>query len=60
MGADPAEDGGGRVNPWPYILAAYLLAGGGLLGYLLSVSRRTKAIAAQVAALKCSGKDTAR
>ncbi len=59
MGADPAEDGGGRVNPWPYILAAYLLAGGGLLGYLLSVSRRTKAMRAQLAAVKRSSKETA-
>ncbi|MBF8297597.1 MAG: hypothetical protein HW395_254 [candidate division NC10 bacterium] len=60
MGAEPAEDGGGGVNPWPYILAAYLLAAVGLLCYLLSVSRRTKAMRAQVAALKRGSKDTMR
>lgn len=40
------------MNPWPYIVAAYLLAAVGLLSYLLSVSRRMKAMTAQVAALK--------
>ncbi|MGH7411024.1 MAG: hypothetical protein ACREJ6_08220 [Candidatus Methylomirabilis sp.] len=39
------------MNPWPYILAAYLLAAVGLLSYLLSVSRRTKAMIGQLAAL---------
>lgn len=58
MGAEPAEDGGGSVNPWPYILGAYLLAAVGLLCYLLSVSRRTKAMRAQVEALKRRSKDT--
>jgi hypothetical protein len=48
------------VNPWPYILAAYLLAAFGLLCYLVSVSRRTKAMGAQVAALKRGSKDTMR
>ena len=60
MGAEPAEDGGGGVNPWPYILAAYLLAAVGLLCYLVSVSRRTKAMAAQIATLKRFSKDTMR
>ena len=60
MGAEPAENGGGGVNPWPYILAAYLLAAVGLLCYLLSVSRRTKAMRAQVDALKRLSKDTMR
>ena len=52
MGAEPIADGAGGVNPWPYILAAYLLAAVGLLYYLASVSRRTKAMVAQLAALK--------
>jgi hypothetical protein len=60
MGAEPAEDGGGGVNPWPYILAAYLLAAFGLVCYLVSVSRRTRAMRAQVAALKRRAKDTTR
>ena len=60
MGAEPAEDGGGGVNPWPYILAAYLLAALGLLCYLVSVSRRTKAMRAQVTALMRRSKDTTR
>ena len=47
------------MNPWPYILGAYILAAVGMLGYLVSVSRRTKAMTAQVAALKRGGKDTA-
>lgn len=48
------------MNPWPYLLAAYLLAAVGLLGYLVSVSRRTNAMRAQVAALKRRAKDTTR
>ena len=60
MGAEPAEDGGGGVNPWPYLLAAYLLAAVGLLCYLVSVSRRTNAMRAQVAALTRRAKDTTR
>ncbi len=48
------------MNPWPYILGAYSLAAAGMLGYLVSVRRRTKAMAAQVAALTRGGKDTAR
>ena len=48
------------MNPWPYILAAYLLAAVGLLCYLVSVSRRTKAMRAQVAALKRRSKETTR
>ena len=48
------------MNPWPYILGAYLLAAVGLLCYLVSVSRRTKAMAAQIATLKRFSKDTAR
>ena len=48
------------MNPWPYILAAYLLAAVGLLCYLVSVSRRTKAMAAQVASLKLLPRDTRR
>ena len=47
------------MNPWPYILGAYILAAAGMLGYLVSVSRRTKAMTAQVAALTRGGKDTA-
>ena len=60
MGAEPAEDGKPGVNPWPYILGAYILAAAGMLGYLVSVSRRTKAMTAQVAALTRGVKDTAR
>ena len=48
------------MNPWPYILGAYSLAAAGMLGYLVSVRRRTKVMTAQVAALARSGKDTAR
>ena len=48
------------MNPWPYILAAYLLAAVGLLCYLLSVSRRTKAMRAQITTLKRFSKDTMR
>ena len=48
------------MNPWPYILAAYLLATLGLLCYLVSVSRRTNAMRAQVAALTRRAKDTTR
>ena len=48
------------MNPWPYILAAYLLAAVGLLCYLVSVSRRTKVMTAQLAALKRHAKDSAR
>ena len=39
------------MNPWPYLLAAYLLTAVGLLGYLGSVRRRVRAVRAQVAAL---------
>jgi len=48
------------MNPWPYILAAYLLAAVGLASYLLSVSRRVKAMTTQVAALKRHAKDSVR
>lgn len=48
------------MNPWPYLLAAYLLTAVGLLGYLGSVRRRLTALQAQVAALKRSSKDTIR
>jgi type VI protein secretion system component VasF len=40
------------VNPWPFILAAYLLAAVGMLMYLVSVRRRMRALAAQLAALR--------
>lgn len=47
------------MNPWPFLLAAYLLAAVSMLLYLLSVSRRTRAMAAQVAALKHRAKGAA-
>ena len=47
------------MNPWPYILGAYLLAAAGMVGYLVSLRRRTKAMAAQVAALKRDSKEAA-
>jgi len=47
------------VNPWPFLLGAYLLAAVSMLLYLVSVSRRTRAMAAQVAALKRRMQDTA-
>lgn len=40
------------MNPWPYILTAYLLTAVGFLWYLISVVRRVRAVRAQVAALK--------
>jgi len=40
------------MNPWPYVTGAYLLAAIGLLYYLVSVSRRTKAMTAQLGTLK--------
>ncbi len=57
MGTEPVADGADRVNPWPYITAAYLLAALGLSCYLVSVGRRTKAMMAQVAALKRLSKE---
>jgi hypothetical protein len=48
------------MNPWPYILGAYLLAAVGLVCYVVSVSRRTRAMTAQVAALKRLPEETAR
>ncbi len=60
MGAEPAADGADDVNPWPYILGAYMLAAGGLLCYLMSVSRRTKAMTAQLVALKRRAEGGAR
>jgi hypothetical protein len=48
------------MNPWPYIMGAYLLAAVGLVCYLVSVGRRTKAMTAQVAALKRLAKGTTR
>jgi len=48
------------MNPWSFLLGAYLLAAVGLLLYLVSVSRRTRAMAEQVAALKRRMKETAR
>lgn len=60
MGDEPVADGAGDVNPWPYILGAYLLAAVGLLCYLVSVSRRTKAMTAQLAALTRRAGDGAR
>ncbi len=59
MGVESPEDGEFRVNPWPYILAAYLLAAAAMLGYLVSVNRRTKAMAAKVAALRRHSKEAA-
>ena len=47
------------MNPWPYILGAYLLAATGMLCYLVSVNRRTKAMTEQVADLKRHSKETA-
>lgn len=47
------------MNPWPYILAAYLLTAVGLLWYLISVGRRVRAVRAQVMALKHQWKDRA-
>ena len=60
MGTEPAADGADHVNPWPYIMAAYLLAVLGLSCYLVSVSRRTRAMMAQVAALKRLSKEATR
>jgi hypothetical protein len=40
------------VNPWPFLLGAYLLAAVGMVAYLLSVHRRTRSMAEQVAAMK--------
>jgi hypothetical protein len=51
MGVESPENGEPRVNPWPYVLAAYLLAAAAMLCYLVSVNRRTKAMTAKVAAL---------
>ena len=48
------------MNPWPYILAAYLLAAIGLVSYLFSVIRRRKALTTQVAALKRHAEDRVR
>jgi hypothetical protein len=48
------------MNPWPYILGAYLLAAVGLACYVVSVARRTKAMAAQVADLKRPAKEATR
>ena len=48
------------MSPWSYILGAYLLAAAGLLCYLLSLSRRMKAVNAQRASLKSHGKDRVR
>jgi hypothetical protein len=59
MGTHPPANGGGRVNPWPFLLGAYLLAAVSLLLYLLSVGRRTRAMAEQVAAMRRRLKGTA-
>ncbi len=47
------------MNPWPYILGAYLLAAAGVVCYLMSLRRRMKAMAAQVAALQRHSKEAA-
>lgn len=47
------------MNPWPYILAAYLLTAVSLLWYLVSVGRRVRAVRAQVIALKQQSKERA-
>ncbi|MGH7427476.1 MAG: hypothetical protein ACREJ4_03820 [Candidatus Methylomirabilaceae bacterium] len=47
------------MNPWPFLLGAYVLAAVGMLLYLVSVNRRTRAMAAQVAALKRRAKGAA-
>ncbi len=59
MGVESPENGESRVNPWPYVLAAYLLAAAAMLCYLVSVTRRTRAMTAKVAALKRQLKEAA-
>ncbi len=59
MGVESLEDGGCRVNPWPYVFAAYLLAAVAMLCYLVSVNRRTKAMAAKVEAFRRHSKEAA-
>ncbi len=59
MGVESPENGEPRVNPWPYVLAAYLLAGAAMLCYLVSVNRRTRAMTGKAAALKRHSKEAA-
>ncbi len=59
MGVGSPENGEFRVNPWPYVLAAYLLAAAAMLCYLVSVNRRTRAMTAKVTALKRQLKEAA-
>ena len=59
MGVESPENGEPRVNPWPYVFAAYLLAAAAMLCYLVSVNRRTKAMTAKAMALRRHSKEAA-
>ena len=48
------------MNPWSYILAAYLLTAVSFLFYLLSLARRKRALNAQGDALRRQWKDVTR
>lgn len=48
------------MNPWPYVLSAYLLTVVGVLWYHVSIGRKTKVVSAQVEALRSQGKGAAR
>jgi type VI protein secretion system component VasF len=46
------------MNPWPYVLGAYLLAAAGLLWYLLSLRRRRQVLVAKLALLRRTVRDS--